>query len=67
ATALFVLLTVSLLAVALLDVFLAPLGVHIRGLRSWRYFLAMNAALLVGFFRFLTGIKSNVWQPSQRH
>ncbi|MEM9525792.1 MAG: glycosyltransferase [Bacteroidota bacterium] len=67
ATVLFVLLTAALLAGALLDYFIAPLGLHFRVLRSWRYFLAMNAALVVGFFRFLTGIKSNVWQPSQRH
>ena len=54
-------------AAVLLDVALAAAGVHLRPLRSFRYFLAMNAALLVGFSRYLTGIKSNVWQPSQRH
>lgn len=52
---------------ALADFALAALGIHLRVLRGLRYFLAMNAALLVGFFRYLTGIKSNVWQPTQRH
>ncbi len=51
----------------LTDLFLEPLGLHLRPLRALRYFLAMNLALLVGFYRYLTGIKSNVWQPSKRH
>lgn len=51
----------------LLDLALAPMGIHFEGLRSLRYFLAMNAALLVGFYRFLTGITTNVWQPSNRN
>ncbi len=59
----------SLLLVAslLLDLLLAPMGIHLKGLRSLRYFIAMNAALLVGFYRFLTGITTNVWQPSNRN
>ena len=51
----------------LLDLVLSSLGVHFRPARFVRYFLAMNAALLVGFYRYLTGINTNVWQPSQRH
>ena len=35
--------------------------------RALRYFIAMNVALLLGFFDYLTGIHSNVWQPSHRH
>lgn len=42
-------------------------GLHWFPLRGWRYFLAMNLALLAGFFRYLKGISSNVWQPSKRH
>lgn len=49
------------------DPLLSRFNIHFRPARFTRYFLAMNAALLVGFFRYLTGIKSNVWQPSQRH
>ena len=55
----------TLLAV-LLDGVLNRRGVHLAPLRSLHYFLAMNAALLVGFARYLTGIHSNVWQPSSR-
>ena len=51
----------------LLDIPLSILGINFRPARYTHYFLAMNAALLVGFWRYLTGIKSNVWQPSQRH
>ena len=32
-----------------------------------RYFSAMNAALLLGGVDYLTGIKTNVWQPSHRN
>ena len=32
-----------------------------------RYFTAMNVALLIGGVDYLTGIKSNVWQPSHRN
>ena len=51
---------------ALLDGVLSRCGVHLALLRSLHYFMAMNAALLVGFARYLTGINSNVWQPSSR-
>lgn len=51
----------------LLDIPLSILGFNFRPARYTHYFIAMNAALLVGFWRYLTGITSNVWQPSQRH
>ncbi|TXF91702.1 glycosyltransferase [Neolewinella aurantiaca] len=63
---LLVLLGMILLLVGL-DQALTLLNVHFRPGRFTSYFIAMNAALLVGFWRYLTGIKSNVWQPSQRH
>ena len=31
------------------------------------YFLTMQIAVLVGFFRFLKGIKTNIWQPTNRN
>ena len=49
------------------DALLQPLGVHWRPARYLRYFFAMNVALLVGCWRYLTGITTNVWQPSQRN
>ena len=50
-----------------LDFVLTFYDIHFRPARFTTYFLAMNAALLVGFYRYLTGIRTNVWQPSQRH
>ena len=32
-----------------------------------RYFVAMNAALLLGMVDYLKGIQTNVWQPSHRN
>ena len=49
-----------------LDGILRRLDLHFAPLRNLHYFLAMNAALLVGFVRYLTGIRTNVWQPSYR-
>lgn len=51
----------------LLDSGLAKLNIHLRPLRAIRYFLMMNVALTEGFFKFLKGIKSNVWEPTKRH
>lgn len=64
---LFELSVIAVVGLPLLDVILSRIGVHLRLLRNARYFLAMNVALLVGFWRYLTGITSNVWQPSKRH
>ncbi len=49
-----------------LDWILFRFNIHIKGLRSIRYFFMMNLALLEGFFKYVKGIKSNVWQPTQR-
>jgi len=65
--ALFAVLVSVPIFLLLLDIPLSILGINFRPARYAHYFLAMNAALLVGFYRYLTGIKSNVWQPSQRH
>ena len=31
------------------------------------HFVTTNAALFLGFFRFLGGVRSSVWQPTKRH
>ncbi|MEM9929053.1 MAG: glycosyltransferase [Bacteroidota bacterium] len=64
---LLILILTGAAAMVLADLLLQALNLHVRLLRGLRYFLAMNLALLVGFFRFLTGIKTNVWQPTQRY
>ncbi len=58
----------ALLLIPLADKLLATyLGFHCLPLRSLRYFIAMNAALLLGLLRYLKGIQTNVWQPSKRY
>ena len=50
-------------AAAFLGIGLVACGLH----PALRYFTAMNVALLIGGVDYLTGIKSNVWQPSHRN
>lgn len=52
--------------VPLIDRLLLRWGIHGLWLRSVRYFLAMNLALLAGFVRFLKGVKSGAWEPPKR-
>ena len=66
-TLLFVVMTLPVCAAVLAEPALAYFGIHSTRVRALRYFAAMNLALLLGFFRFLNGINSNVWQPSHRH
>ena len=40
--------------------------VQIIWLRYVIHFVSMNVALLVGLFRFFSGIRSSVWQPTKR-
>ncbi|WP_210515646.1 glycosyltransferase [Hymenobacter terricola] len=50
----------------LLDSALRRRGRHSRPLRFVTHFYSMNAALLLGYWRYLRGIKTTVWQPTQR-
>lgn len=59
-------LTGSILALPILDYVLQKIGINYLPLRSAGYFLVMNAALLHGFFKYLKGIKSNVWERTKR-
>ncbi len=36
-------------------------------LKRVQYFIVINAALLMGFFDYLNGIKNNVWEPTKRN
>ncbi len=51
----------------LLDLILWKFNIHLKPLRNLRYFVFMNLALLNGFFKYLNGIKTNVWQPTKRN
>ena len=49
-----------------IDVILKKFGIHNVFLRYITHFIAMNIALMVGMFQYTKGIKSNVWEPTQR-
>jgi len=57
----------ALPALLLLDAALRRAGRHGRVLRFVTHFYSMNAALLLGWWRYLRGIKTTVWQPTQRN
>ncbi|MCL2328218.1 MAG: glycosyltransferase [Bacteroidetes bacterium] len=61
-------ITLFLSRVALLvDFALKKLGIHSRLLRFISHFYQMNFALLLGFFKYIKGVQSNVWQPTKRN
>ena len=55
-----------LFLIPLFDAVLRNMKVHLTLLRFISHFYLMNLALLIGFFRFTGGVKSNIWQPTQR-
>ena len=63
----FLLLVVGMLGVPILDWLLEKLGLNLYIFRGLRYFMLMNLALLEGFFKYIKGVKSNVWQPTKRN
>ena len=50
----------------LCDYILGKFKVNINLLRFFTHFYSMNLALLIGFLKFLKGVESNIWQPTQR-
>lgn len=56
-----------LLAMPIAERLLKHLGVHLKIVRFITHFYVMNLALLTGFFRFIYGVKTNIWRPTQRH
>ena len=51
----------------LFDILLGLINVHLLVLRFATHFFSMNFALLLGLIKFLKGVSSNVWQPTQRN
>jgi cellulose synthase/poly-beta-1,6-N-acetylglucosamine synthase-like glycosyltransferase len=66
-TGLLALLGTVFIILPVLDYLLRKMGVNSMVLRSIRYFILMNAALLEGFIKYLKGIRSNVWEPTKRN
>jgi cellulose synthase/poly-beta-1,6-N-acetylglucosamine synthase-like glycosyltransferase len=64
---LFILESAFLLAVPLLYFAMQSLGIQSSILRTITYFNVANLAMLRGLFKYLKGVKTNVWQPTKRH
>jgi len=64
-TILLILILLSLI-VPIIDYFNRKSRIHIIILRFITHFYYMNAALLIGLFNFMKGVKSNVWEPTKR-
>ena len=55
-----------LLITPIIDFFLQKIHLHIITLRFVTHFYSMNLALLIGFVKYLKGVKTNVWEPTTR-
>ena len=62
----FFLLQNLLIVLFILDILLKSIGINFFLTRLATHFLTTNLALLIGFFKFLFGVKSSVWQPTKR-
>lgn len=51
----------------IIDKLLKAISIHIKFLRFANYLIMMNLALLKGMIWYFKGIKSSVWQPTQRN
>jgi cellulose synthase/poly-beta-1,6-N-acetylglucosamine synthase-like glycosyltransferase len=61
------LLQLAVIAIPLIDYLLRKIKIHSLPLRFISHFVLMNLALLAGFFKYIGGIKNNVWQPTKRN
>lgn len=55
-----------LLLLFLFDLLLVSLRIYFPLTRLITHFLSTNLALLFGFFKFISGVKSSIWQPTKR-
>lgn len=53
--------------IPLFDYLLRSVGINFKLFRFVTHFFSMNIALMLGFFKYLKGVESNVWQPTQRN
>jgi len=58
---------VGMLLLPVCDWLLKKWNIHVFLLRFVSHFYLMNLALLVGFFKYIKGVESNVWKPTQRY
>jgi len=64
---LFIGMLIGGIGIPLLDILLKKVKINFIPFRAIRYFIVMNIALLEGFFKFIKGVKNNVWQPPKRN
>jgi cellulose synthase/poly-beta-1,6-N-acetylglucosamine synthase-like glycosyltransferase len=64
-TILFIIMLLSISA-PLIDYFSRKIQFHVIILRFITHFYFMNLALLIGLFKYMKGVKTNVWEPTQR-
>lgn len=56
-----------LIASPWIDGWLKNAGIRFSLLRFASYFISMNAALAVGWWRYVRGVNSGAWNPTKRH
>lgn len=56
-----------ILLLPLIDFLLKKINIHNTFLRFITHFFSMNIALLIGMFKAMKGVKSNVWKPTKRN
>jgi cellulose synthase/poly-beta-1,6-N-acetylglucosamine synthase-like glycosyltransferase len=59
-------LFLSAMFVVSLDLVLTKFRINISMFRFLTHFSAMNLALFIGFFKFINGIKTSIWEPTKR-
>jgi len=59
-------LQLILLLIPFLDYLLKKVHIHILFLRFVSHFYLMNLALLIGLFKYLRGVESSIWRPTER-
>lgn len=50
-----------------LDFLLKLLGINISFIRLITHFISMNIALFFGFFKFIFGVRTSAWKPTERN
>jgi cellulose synthase/poly-beta-1,6-N-acetylglucosamine synthase-like glycosyltransferase len=61
------LIQLVVLSLPIFDLIFRNINIHILLLRFATHFFSMNLALLIGLIKYLKGVNSNVWQPTQRN
>ncbi|MBC7487236.1 MAG: glycosyltransferase [Cytophagaceae bacterium] len=57
----------TLMIVPFIDDLLKKVNIHFSLLRFISHFYVMNLALLIGLVNYTTGVKTNIWKPTERN